>query len=163
MMLTGDYTLTSQTAAQKAFNVPTNGAFNTTANRSYRFRCFLDITTMSASSGTFGFALGGTANITSQKWMAHSQKSGAINATNGIGTQAFSYNDAANTTLTSNTTTTTGSTVIEGIVRCTTAGTLIPQISLTVAAAAVIKANSFFEIWDIGTNTDTNTPAGVFT
>ena len=40
---------------------------------------------------------------------------------------------------------------ISGIIKVTVAGTVIPQVSLGVAAAAVVGINSFFKIRPIGT------------
>ena len=47
-------------------------------------------------------------------------------------------------------TNTAGHALIKGIIRVTVAGTIIPQVSLTVAAAAIVGANSYFKISPLG-------------
>ncbi len=147
--LTSAYTLTSQTAVQKIFNSSTNGAV-TVAARTYEFECQFSLTAMSATSGSFGFALGGTAVLASQAW--HS--SAAKVAFTG-GSPIYQFNTSASTSLTSSNTNTTGYATIKGIIRVTTGGTLIPQVSLGAAAAAIVGANSFFKLTPIGSNTVT--------
>lgn len=135
------YTLTSQTAAQKMFNATTNGAL-TLAVGTYQFECAFSLTAMSATSGSFGFALGvGTAVIGSQGWRSEAVKAALATSTAAL----ISYNTAANVTLATANTTTTGHAFIKGFFRVTTAGTVIPQVSLGVAAAAVVGAQSYFK------------------
>lgn len=150
--LTATYTLASQTAAQKLFNSSTNGALTVATLTSYYFECMFNLSSMSASSGSFGFAFGGTATLTTQGWYAEAQKAALATAASGV----ISYNTAANTAIAQSNTNTTGFAFIKGIVRINAAGTLIPQVSLGVAAAAVIGVDSWFRIWPIGTNTVTN-------
>lgn len=150
--LVAAYTLVSQTAVQKLFDSVTNGTLTLVANGTYRFKCKFTLTGMSASSGTFGFALGGTANLTGIEWHANSAKAAAGTSTNtGV---ILRNQTAANAALTAANTVTSGFTEIEGVFRMTTAGTIIPQVSLSVAAAAVVAADAWFECWQIGTNTD---------
>lgn len=138
------YTLTSQTAAQKLFNATANGAL-TLAVGTYQFECFYSLSSMSATSGSFGFALGvGTAVIGSQGWMSIAQKGTATLSTATAG--QLTYSTAANTTLATASTNTTGYAFIKGFFRVTTAGTVVPQVSLTVAAAAVVGAQSYFKV-----------------
>lgn len=144
--LTSPYTLTSQTAAQKLFNATTNGALTVEANTAYWFECFFTLSSMSASSGSFGFALGGTAGITSQMWETEANKAALATAASAQNT----VNTAANTTIVTANTTTTAWAKVWGKVRISTAGTLIPQVSLGVAAAAVVGADSYFRIWPAG-------------
>jgi len=146
------YTLTSQTAAQKMFSVTTNGQV-TLAAGTYSFDCFFSLSSMSASSGSFGFAFGGTSTLT-QYWWATAQKGTATLAT--ATTTQTTYNIAANTTLTTASTNTVGYAQISGIIDVTVAGTLIPQVSLGVAAAAVVGAGSFFRVRPIGSTTVTS-------
>lgn len=139
------YTLTSQTAAQKLFNNTTNGRVDLAVG-TYWFECSYSLTSMSATSGSFGFALvAGTAVIASQGWRAFANKAALATATAGL----MTYNTAANTTLATANTTTTGSAFISGFVRISTAGTLIPSVSLGVANAAVVGAQSYFRIFPV--------------
>lgn len=144
--LTSAYTLTSQTAAQKIFNSPANGSVAVQASTAYLFELFMSLTALSATSGSFGFAFGGTATLTAQAWWSLAIKAALATA----GTGQVTYNTAANTTLVTANTTTTGHCRIWGKVRINAAGTLIPQISLGVAAAAIVGVDSFFRIWPMG-------------
>jgi hypothetical protein len=142
------YTLTSQTAAQKLFNATTNGQVTLTAG-TYGFDCFFSLSSMSASSGSFGFALGGTATVT-QSFRAAAQKGTATLAT-ATATQV-TYNTTANTTLATASTNTVGYAQIDGILVVTVGGTLIPQVSLGVASAAVVGVGSYFRIRPYGSS-----------
>lgn len=154
IQLSSAYTLTSQTAAQKLFNSTTNGAV-TLAVGTYDFECMFSLSSMStATSGSFGFALGGTATKT-QAWRAEAIKTGTAVTTPQA--PQITYNTTSNTALTSATTSQDlGYAYIRGSIRVTIAGTVIPQVSLGVAAAAVVGVNSFFRIWPKGSSTVTN-------
>ncbi|MGO9743987.1 MAG: hypothetical protein ACLPN5_21210 [Roseiarcus sp.] len=148
-VLASAYTLTSQTAAQQLLNATTNGAV-TLAVGTYEFECFFSLSSMSATSGSFGFALGGSATFT-QSWMSLGHK-----ATGGTAASPeITFNTAANTAIVTADTNTSGEALIKGILRVTGAGTVIPQVSLGVAAAAVAGANSYFKCWPIGSATVT--------
>ena len=151
--LQSSYTLTSQTAAQALFNVPANGQVTLTTG-AYWFECLYSLSSMSATSGTFGFALGGTATIT-QTWMATARKS-ALTDTTTTNPFVTSYNTAANTGLTAANTATTGFARVNGTLIVTVAGTVIPQVSLGVASAAVVGAGTYFRISPFGTTTVTS-------
>jgi hypothetical protein len=150
-VLSSSYTLTSQTAAQKLFNATTSGAV-TLAAGTYEFECAFALTGMSATSGTFGFAFAGTATYT-QAWeaIAAMQATSLATATS----PQISFNTAANTALATAGTGTYGTAYISGILRVTVAGTIIPSVSLSQAAAAVVQTNSFFRIRSIGSSSGT--------
>jgi hypothetical protein len=152
--LTGTYTLTSQTAAQKLFNSTTNGALNVKAATTYYFECFYTLSSMSATSGSFGFAIGGTATLTSIAWTSYAIK--ATTGTTAATLQTTFNTTAANTTIVTGSTQTAGSARISGYIRVNAAGTIIPQVSLGVAAAAIVGVNSYFRIIPMGTNTVTS-------
>lgn len=145
------YTLTSQTAAQKLFNIGTAGAL-TLSTGTYGFDCFFSLSSM-AASGSFGFALGGAATFT-QYWWATAQKGTATLAT-ATATQS-TYNIAANTTLATASVNTVGYAQIGGVIDVTVAGTVIPQVSLGAAAAAIVGVGSYFRIRPIGSTTVTS-------
>ena len=147
------YTMTSTTALQKLFNVPTNGAFNAKAGTTYYFEASFDLSAMSALTGTFSFGFGGTATITSVKYTATSQKSTALGVP--ATPQVVMATTAASTVLVTTSLITTGTAYITGIIRVNAAGTLIPSTALSVAAPAVVGTNSFFIISPLGTNTAT--------
>lgn len=148
------YTLVSQTAAQQLFNASTNGAV-TLAAGTYEFECQFDLSSMSASGGNFGFQIGGAATLTSIKWSSIAHKSAALDAS-----AAGQYGQRSNSIqianlVTASTTGTQGCATIKGIICISVGGTIIPQVILGVAAAAVVGINSFFKIWPIGTNVQT--------
>lgn len=154
---TSTYTLTSQTAAQALFNSPANGQVTVAGSTMYQFECVFNVAGFSASSGSFGFAIGGTATLTSQKWFAEAFKGGAAalldvsaSATTAI---TWSYNTTANTTIVPANTSINGICKVRGLLRVNAGGTIIPQISMGVASAAVVGINSYFRIWPVGTNT----------
>ena len=151
VVLNGTYTLTSQTAAQKLFNATTNGAVTLPVG-TYQFECMFSLTSMSATSGTFGFALGGTATKT-QTWISNALKAATLTT---AATNQITYNTTnANTAIVSASTQTSGIAYIRGVIRVTVAGTVIPQVSLSVAAAAVVATGSYFKISPVGSSTVT--------
>jgi hypothetical protein len=157
VILNTAYTLTSQTAAQKLFNNTTNGALTLPVG-TYFFECFYSLSAMSATSGSFGFALGGTATFT-QRWWSEAQKGTATLAT--ATASQTTYNTAANTTIATASVNTVGFAYIWGTINVTGVGTIIPQVSLGVAAAAVVGVGSYFKISAVSpTNSTTNVTVG---
>lgn len=150
---TSTRTLASQTAAQAIFNSPANGTITVAANTTYQWECEFDLTAMSAVSGTFGFAIGGTATLSSIKWWGLAAKSVLGTRLGGSNISYIMNATASNTTLTTADTTTTGSALFRGVLRVTTGGTIIPQVSQVTAAAAIVGVNSFFRIWPVGSDT----------
>jgi hypothetical protein len=138
------HTLASQTAAQPLFDITTNGQVTLVAG-TYEFECQFSLSSMSGSSGSFGFALGGGATFT-QYWWSLANKATLATAANG----QVTFNTAANTTLVTANTNTVAFARIHGVVIVTVGGTVIPQASLGVAAAAVVGVGSFFKIRALG-------------
>ena len=149
--LVSPYTLASQTAAQQLFNGSTGGAV-TLGVGSYLFECYFSLTSLSATSGSFGWDLSAsTATIAGVSWTSTANKA-------PLGTAAApqcTVNTTANTAIVTATTATTGWASISGKVRISTGGTVVPKVSLGVAAPAVVGADSYFRIWSVGTNTVT--------
>lgn len=150
---TATVTLVSQTGVQPIFTTPTNGTLTLPANGTYEFEGYFSLSSMSGSSGSFGFALGGTATLTSITWMSQAAK--ATLATAAAWTGTFNVTNA-NTALTAANTNTVGAAYIRGTFTMTTAGTVIPQVSQGNAAAAVVGVGSFFRFWPVGSNTVTS-------
>lgn len=150
--LTGIHTLASQQAAQSLFDGdggPIGGTITLDVG-SYHFECVFALASLSSSSGSFGFALGGSATKT-QSWTAIASKSSSFS---GASTPSITWNTAANTSLTSNSSfTTNAQALIKGTIRVTVKGTVIPQVSLGVAAAAVVQTNSYFKVYSVGSAT----------
>ena len=159
LMQTADYTLTSTTAEQKAFNTTTNGRL-TLPTGVYYYECWLYVTGLSATSGNLGFSPlgGGTAVVDRGGYSSYgtdntvptspitlSGRSGAavnapgpvVEATVGTGMQVR----------------------ISGMFRVTTAGTIIPSVTLSTAAAAAVKAGSWFRIDKLGESSETSVGA----
>lgn len=155
VVLGSTYTLTSQTAAQKLFNASTNGAVDVAVG-TYQFECLFALTGLSATSGAFGFALGGTATKT-QAWTSSAFKAGGLTNANSIST---TFSTAANTAISAANTNTVGSAFIKGIIRVTVAGTIIPQVSMAQASAAVVQAGSYFKISPINSAGSGNITVG---
>jgi hypothetical protein len=137
------YTLTSSTAAQKLFNASTNGTL-TLPIGTYRYEAFVYLTSMSATSGNgaFGILGAGTATVASALSMATGFDAaiGAGAASNGsywtgVTSNAAIVTVAVNTAL---------GVTIRGTFRVSVAGTIIPSITLTTAAAAVVEPNNYF-------------------
>ena len=152
--LQSDYTLTSTTAAQKLFNVSANGAV-TIGVGLYWMELDAVITGMSATSGNGAFSFAGTATLANPR-LLHSYGLDATTLTTAAALGgAFVQGGTAFTT---NTTTaavgTAAGLAVRGVFACTTGGTLIPSIALVTAAAAVVKAGSFFSLEKIGAATD---------
>jgi hypothetical protein len=148
--LTGAYTLTNSTAAQKLFNATANGTLTVPASTSYFFECEFDITSLSASAHTLSFGFGGTATFTSARWKADTN-TGAAGTLVAWNTAVF--NVATAQLITASVTTTTAQARIVGIIRTNAAGTIIPQITMgTNAAAAIVGVNSWFRLTPVGSD-----------
>ena len=147
--LTNTNTLISQTGVQPIFDGgggPTNGSI-TLPIGTYQYECSYAATGLSATSGSFGFALGGSATKT-YTYQARASKAGTSLTTPMASVSTFGT--TAITTLVANSTGTVANLLVKGIIRVTAAGTVIPQISLTTASAAVIQSGSYFTVSPLG-------------
>ena len=153
--LTSPYTLASQTTAQKLFNASSNGAL-TLGVGTWFFESQFQITGMSATSGNASFGLlgAGNASISSVAWTAI----GLDATTQTTGAAAGISFQVASTSVGNIVTAAVGTglgALIKGVVRVGTAGTIIPSVALTTAAAATVSTNSFFRIWPVSASTAT--------
>ena len=151
MIQDADFTFTSTVAAQQMFNATTNGEVFI-GNGVYEFETDFNMTGISATSGTFGFALGANNSLVigSQGWYAIAMKSTLATEAATVST----YNVAANTALTAAGTGTVGWAHIKGIFRVTTPGNLQPQVSfstITGAPTPSVKINSWFRVRQLST------------
>ena len=142
--------LVSQTAAQPIFNTITNGAVTLKSATNYLFEVLIYITGMSTTSGTFGFAIGGTATFSTIAWQSLGSK--VNNIANTASHQSTFNVTTSNATLVTASAFATGYVRIWGSCRVLAGGTFIPQISLGVAAAASINPQSYFKITAISDN-----------
>jgi hypothetical protein len=149
VILTSSYVTPLGTAdvLKQAFNATTNGTLTLTLG-SYLFECHLNISGMSNTSGTLEFGFGGTA-LGRFRYIALANKAAA--ATTAANTTFAS--SAAVTVITPATTSTVGYALIKGSIVVTTAGTIIPSIALSVAAACTVVSGSYFILTPIGSST----------
>jgi hypothetical protein len=148
--LTGIHTLASQTGVQPLFDAdggPTGGLISL-GTGTYLFECNFYLKSIDNGNNGFGFALGGNATKT-EGWQAIATKGSGVNTPRSPN---MSWNTSANTSLTqSNGNECTAQ--IKGTIRITVAGTIIPQVSLGSAAAAIVQPNSYFRITRVGSAT----------
>jgi hypothetical protein len=144
IMQAADRTLTSTTAAQQIFDQTTNGAVTLPTGR-YSFECGLYLTGMSGTSGNAQFRLlgGGTATVDGVFYAVSGlDNNSPLNAGARGGSVSVTVNSVASMITLA---TGTGMTAqISGTFDVTVTGTLIPSIALVTAAAATLKANSYF-------------------
>lgn len=158
MILASNYTLTSVITQQKLFNLGTaNGGAITLEAGIYKTRCQLYITSMSATSGNGTFDIKGAGTAVLGSSLRHSIGIDATTPTNAAAqTGAWSVNTTSNN-MASNATGAALAVTIEGILVVTVAGTIIPSISLTTAAAAVVNAPSYIVLERIAAASNTTT------
>lgn len=154
-ILSSPHTLTSQTAFQKAFNFSTNGAVTLPVGY-YEFDILLLLTGMSATSGSMSFQFGGTAVFGIEAWIesgkqANTTQLGASAAAGSIYTQNAGFSPAYTVVTVANTNQ-NGEMRLRGIMSVTTAGTVIPQVGMSVAAAAVVQTFSYAKFTPLGTS-----------
>lgn len=150
--LSADFILTSTTDPQRLFNWSTNGALTLSAGV-YRFRSIIYLTGMSATSGNAAFHLLGAGTATVSRVLY--QVSG-IDATSPLGTGARVGSGSVTQASGANMmTAAVGAGMlaeIGGMFEIGAGGTLIPSIALGTAAAAAVKAGSFFECQRLGSS-----------
>lgn len=146
-----DYTLTSTTAVQKIFNASTNGRLTLTDTGIYEYKLVLYIQDMSATSGNAQLDLVGAGSAITDKvlegyWGSDSSTPGTPANRNG----GFMTTETSQTNMFSAGTGTGITVVVYGTMDVTTAGTIVPSIALTTAAAATVKIGTFFELRRLG-------------
>lgn len=156
IMLANTYTLTSQTGPQKLFSTGSavNGALYLQPG-TYFFESQFTLTGMSATTGNGSFDIKGAGTAVLTAYFTHfALDNTAINVAAAVSGASTSTNTS--TALLAPTATGTGLFAnIYGVIRVTTAGTIIPSIALTTAAAAIVQPNAYFRVRYIGTATST--------
>lgn len=159
MMLTADYTLTSSTAEQQAFNTTTNGRL-TLPTGVYSLDCWLYLTTMSATSGSLAFDPVGAGTAVTDRW---GYQVLGIDNNNPLSpntrTGSASVTQQSNAAAVTATTGTGAELRASGLFRVSTGGTMIPSVTLFTAAAAVMKAGSYCKFDKIGESSETSVGA----
>lgn len=145
VMLSTEYILTSTTATQKLFNATTNGALSLGVGI-YEYRALLFLNSMSGTSGnlTFDILGAGTASLGANSL---SYVTGQDGSTTVAGSQSGApFVVSTNTPAVSATSNNTFAGRFRGLVRVTSAGTIIPSLRLQTAAAARVQPGSHFII-----------------
>jgi hypothetical protein len=145
-----DVTLANVTTAQNIFPAAQD-TFTAAANMLYRFAVLLTGTN-GATACTKAFGLAGTAVIASIRYVALAQ-SVALNAAGA--TQNSGHYDTAASTVVVSSGTTSWWLRLDGIMRITTAGTIIPQILYNIdpTGTILIKKDSYMIVEPMGTDT----------
>ena len=156
LMQTADYTLTNTASQQKAFNTTANGTL-TLAAGVYEFDSFLYLTSMSsAASNNLTFDVLGAGTAVTDRWGHHSTD---LDNNSPLSTLAragsASVASATQTNIVNGSTGTGLVAITQGMFRVSTAGTIIPSVTLGTAAAAVMKSGSWFRVRLVGLSTET--------
>jgi hypothetical protein len=128
-----------------------NGAITLAANTTYRFKCVANFTGLSVTTSGLQFGFGGTATVQNVLYVLNGAK-----ANNTVGGATAYSTTAASTLIMAATTNANCAFDLNGMIRITTGGTLIPEIGMQNASAGVVTTDTFFEIWPIGSNTATS-------
>jgi hypothetical protein len=159
VLLNTNYTGNDSAAAQRVFNVPSNGEVLLAASTTYFFEGLYIIApaiTFNAEALRTVFALSGTIN--SIRYVANSS-TGLVSALTNVRRAQGSAITALTVTDTAPGGAATNFTIqIRGVLRTNTAGTLTPQFAFTgtPGSAPIVQANSFFRIVPAGSATVTN-------
>lgn len=137
------YTLTSTTSAQKLFNASTNGAL-TLPIGTYRYEALLYVGSMSATSGNGSFGILGAGNATIASALSQAVGVDAAIGAGAAAGQSYWTGNTSNSAIVTVGANANLGVSIRGTFRVSAAGTIIPSISLTTAAAAVVQPNSYF-------------------
>lgn len=151
-------TLINDTSMQKIFDVSANGAVTLSVGL-WRIEAYLHLLSMSATSGNAAFSLvAGTAVLAAVGMQAVGVDASPTTVNTMYGIYTITLATAASMVAPG---TSTGMGVrIQGLVRVTTAGTVIPSVQLVTAAAATVEAGTMFHARRIG---DDNATLGTWT
>lgn len=158
MQLDSDYTLTSQTALQKIFNVGSsgNGSFEVEAGKRYKFVLRFNGVAFSSTSGFVSFGALGTATFSQIQYTAISTKSAG---TGPATAQIRTVDTFADTSITTANNSIQCNSIIHGEFKCDGSGTFIASIGMSIASSAVIENGAFIYIEEIGSNSVTSNGA----
>lgn len=140
----------SSTSAQAVFASAVD-TITVAAATTYRFRMRLCLNT-GATSHTTAFGFGGTATFITCKYTSIAMSSAA----NTLGTaQMLRVDSTAATVLTAASTAVATDIVLEGTIRVSAGGTIIPQVTFSAGPTGICETDidSFFEIEEMGSNT----------
>lgn len=146
------YTLTNSTAQQKLFNSVTNGTL-TLPTGTYLFDAVIALTSMSStgsSNGAFSIKGGGTATLSDVLYHTDGIDGAAATAATQTGSTTVATTGTSAASVVSGATQTAMTMNHCGTFEVTSAGTIIPSITLVTAAAAIVTAGSYFRCRRIG-------------
>lgn len=154
------YVLTQNTAAQKIFGSPTNGAVSVDASTTYMFEGLYIVSSTATPSLSHSisllFALGGS--VSSISYAADvTTSSNAPSAGVRVVSRTFATSVAATQITPSGTTTNSEFVIVrlQGVVRTNAAGTFTPQIKYNTNApggVSTVQGNSYFKLIPMGTS-----------
>lgn len=153
--LINSYTLTSTTASQAVFPA-TQNTLTVEASSTYMVDALIHISGMSATSGnyTFSFLGAGTATVSSAR--IHIIGVDSTTPTTAAAQDGALMTGAASTGAVLVAAAGTASVArFSGLLRTGTAGTLIPSVSLTTAAAALVNLGSYISMSRVGASSMT--------
>lgn len=135
--------LTSNTSEQKIFGDPTNGRITLPVG-TYRFEGIIYFTGMSATSGNAAIDILGAGTAVCEGWMWHTVGIDATAPTTSAAqTGSFTITQQSVASVVLAATGTAMGLRIRGTLEVTTAGTLIPSITLVTASAATLAIGSY--------------------
>lgn len=158
VILNADNTLTSSTTAQPIFDGgggTTDGAIDVPVGL-YEFEMLVHLTNLSVTSGMVEFSFAGTSTRNSFIWKSIGGRFADVATSGDLRGRFYSSRQALATDLSAAQTIASGWYYVTGMLRVSGAGTVIPQLRLTVASAAVVQNESYFKMNRLGTNTVAN-------
>lgn len=157
VMNSATQTGTNGGAAQPVFvTTLTSGAITLPATTAYIVTGVYNIVTSGTSSHSIGIGFGGTAGITSAM-ISYTSTNGTTGAVSAASTTLAT--GVGNTTVTAAVAAATNNTIIiNGVIRISTTGTLIPQFTYSGSpgAAPTITSGTYLSLMPVGSNTVTN-------
>lgn len=141
--------LTSTTTEQKLFDSVSNGRL-TIPTGVYRFDCLISLSAMSATSGNFAFDILGAGTAVLADVLYHAVGIDGNTATAAAQTGSTAVQGQSPASIITAGTGTAAQVRITGTFEVTTAGTIIPSVSLVTAAAAAVAAGTYFSAWRQG-------------
>lgn len=152
-VLSSNFNLANSNTSQNAFP-PSSDVYTLTANKTYFFKGKFLIANGSTSHTTaMGWVVASGLNISSMEYVVKLFSS----SLNGVSTASSNVQVSGTASKVLNAANTAVTTTIEfeGVLRCTTGGTLTPQLTFSAAPGGTnqMKMGSFIEFTEIGSNT----------
>lgn len=143
-------TLPNDTSENAIFNSPTNGRL-TLETGLYRFEGMLSVTSMSGTSGNAAIDIvgAGTATTANWLWAAWGRDNSSTTAAATV-TGSFTTSQQSVASIVTAGTGTAMQIVLQGLFEVTSAGTVIPSITLVNASAAVVGIGSYIMLERMG-------------